>query len=92
MLLGLVEPLNKRINEVDRDMTRLTLEKLYLIRTKNKILDQCSKPEKKTTLSVRVDARDELGDLLEGGYVEPQQENQEIEYQYHTKEAVCTSE
>ncbi len=75
MLLGLVEPLNKRIHEVDRDLTRLTLEKLYLIRTKNKILDQCSKPEKKIVQSVKVDEKDELGDLLEGGYVEPQQEN-----------------
>lgn len=38
MLMGLVEPLNKRILEVDRDQTKLTLEKLYLLRTRERIL------------------------------------------------------
>ncbi len=41
MLMGLVEPLNKRLMEVDRDLTKLTLEKLYLVRTRERILQQC---------------------------------------------------
>jgi hypothetical protein len=44
MLMGLVEPLNKRLLEVDREITKLTLEKLYLVRTRDRILLQCSKP------------------------------------------------
>lgn len=38
MLMGLVEPLNKRLMEVDRDLTKLKLEKLYLVRTRERII------------------------------------------------------
>ena len=80
MLMGLVEPLNKRILEVDRDLTKLTLEKLYLLRTRDRILKQCSKPQIKLQQQIKKTERDELGDLLGGALVEDAAQDCEMEF------------